>query len=100
MKNLDVNDFRKGFENNSNAVIIDVRTPEEEVEGLIPDSVTINIMEPNFSAKIMELDKTKTYYVYCRSGRRSATACQFMEKQGLTAFNLIGGIQSWNQSQG
>lgn len=97
MENLDITNFKKGFENDPNAVIIDVRTPEEEAEGLIPNSININIMDSNFPSKIAELDQTKSYYVYCRSGGRSATACQFMEKQGLTAYNLLGGIQAWNQ---
>ena len=96
MQNLDVNSFKEGFENDENAVIIDVRTPEEEAEGLIPNSININIMEQSFPAKVMDLDKSKTYYVYCRSGGRSANACQLMEKNGLKAFNLIGGIQAWN----
>jgi len=53
-------------------------------------------MEQSFPAKVMDLDKTKSYYVYCRSGGRSASACQFMDKQGLTVYNLLGGIQAWN----
>lgn len=96
MNNLTINEFVDGFQNDQNAVIIDVRTPEEEAEGLIPNSINMNLMEQSFPAKVMDLDKTKNYYVYCRSGGRSATACQFMEKQGLTTFNLLGGIQAWN----
>jgi rhodanese-related sulfurtransferase len=96
MKNLNVHSFKEGFENDENSIIIDVRTPEEEAEGMIPNSINMNIMEQNFPAKVMDLDKSKSYYVYCRSGARSASACQFMEKQGLTAFNLEGGINAWN----
>lgn len=97
MKNLDVKEFRQGIEEDEKAVIIDVRSPEEEAEGLIPNSININIMEPSFPAKIMDLDKSKNYYVYCRSGGRSANACQFMDNQGLNTYNLSGGIIAWNQ---
>jgi rhodanese-related sulfurtransferase len=96
MKNLSIEEFFNGFQNDHNEVIIDVRTIEEEAEGLIPNSLNINLMEPSFPEKVMDLDKSKDYYVYCRSGGRSATACQFMEKQGLTSFNLVGGIGAWN----
>lgn len=97
MKDLDANTFREKIKSDETAVIIDVRTPEEEVEGTINGALNINLMESSFPAKVMDLDKSKTYYVYCRSGGRSATACQFMEKNGLTAYNLKGGIQAWNR---
>lgn len=96
MKNLDVNTFKEKISSDVDAVIIDVRTTEEEVEGTIEGAINLNIMEAAFPAKVMDLDKSKNYYVFCRSGGRSATACQFMEKQGLNAFNLEGGIQAWN----
>lgn len=97
MKDLDANTFREKIKSDETAVIIDVRTPAEEVEGTIKGALNINLMESSFPAKVMDLDKSKTYYVYCRSGGRSATACQFMEKNGLTAYNLKGGIQAWNR---
>lgn len=97
MTNLTVNEFENGFENDDNAIIIDVRTPEEENEGLIPNSTNMNLMEQSFPTKVMDLDKSKNYYVYCRSGGRSVSACRFMEKNGLTTYNLLGGIQAWNQ---
>jgi rhodanese-related sulfurtransferase len=96
MKNLNVQEFKTAIESNPNAVIIDVRSPEEEIEGKIEKSINLNIMEQSFPAKVMDLDKTKEYYIYCRSGARSASACQFMEKQGFNAHNLEGGIQAWN----
>lgn len=97
MKDLDANSFREKIKTDATAVVIDVRTPEEEVEGTIDGALNLNLMEAAFPAKVMDLDKSKTYYVYCRSGGRSATACQFMEKNGLTAYNLKGGIQAWNR---
>ena len=43
-----------------------------------------------------KLDTTKNYYVYCRSGVRSVTACQILESLGIkNTFNLLGGIMSW-----
>lgn len=97
MKNLAVTEFKQKIEEDPNAVIIDVRSPQEEAEGLIDNSININIMDPSFAEKVKALDPEKNYYVYCRSGGRSSSACGFMEQQGLTAFNLAGGIMAWNQ---
>lgn len=98
MKSIDVIELKNELKTNSKAVLIDVRTPEEEAEGLIENSLRINISSESFPAKIMDLDKSKTYYVYCRSGGRSANACRYMESLGLEAINVEGGIMAWNQT--
>jgi rhodanese-related sulfurtransferase len=42
------------------------------------------------------LDKSKNYYVYCRSGNRSGQACAIMQSVGFeTAHNLVGGFMEW-----
>jgi len=42
------------------------------------------------------LDSTKTYFVYCRSGARSAQACQLLKHHGISdCYNLLGGILEW-----
>ena len=97
MENLDAESFRDKIKADPKAVIIDVRTPEEEIEGMIEGSRNINIMDPSFMSSVMELDKDKNYYVFCRSGNRSGNACRFMEQNGLNAYNLEGGIQAWNE---
>ncbi|MAY85099.1 MAG: rhodanese [Flavobacteriales bacterium] len=97
MKNLNAIEFKEQIENDPKAVIIDVRAPEEEAEGLIPNSLNINLMDPSFAQKVSQLDPEKHYYVYCRAGGRSSSACGFMESNGYTTFNLAGGIQAWNQ---
>lgn len=95
-KNIDVEEFRtKMLE--ENVEVIDVRGEEEKAEGFIEGATTINIMGPSFQQSISELDKNKTYLIYCRSGNRSSTACSFMARQGFEKlFNLSGGIKAWN----
>lgn len=97
MENLQASEFKKRIEEDEKAVVIDVRAPQEEVEGLIENSTNINIMDPSFAERVKSLEKDKNYYVYCRAGGRSASACSFMEMQGLTTFNLAGGIIAWNE---
>ena len=95
-KNIKAEEFDK-LSKESNAVILDVRTPEEEVEGFIEGAKNINIMGPSFADEIKGLDREKMYLVYCRSGNRSGTACGFMSSNGFeNLYNLEGGIQAWN----
>lgn len=86
------------FESDNNAVMLDVRTEEEYNDGIIPTATNIDIrQESEFIEFIEALDKTKNYYVYCRSGMRSANACAIMNQIGIpNTFNLVGGILAWN----
>lgn len=96
-ENLDAQSFQHKTENTENAVILDVRSPQEYQEGHIPGAVNINIQDPDFMDKLDELATDKTYLVYCRSGVRSAKACHMMGSQGFEhLYNLDGGILEWS----
>ncbi len=79
------------------SVIIDVRTPEEYKTGHLLNSQLLDIQEPQiFFDNIKGFDKSRSYFIYCRSGSRSAMACQILKQQGiLNCFNLLGGILDW-----
>lgn len=98
MKNLDNKAWEKAQEADDNSVILDVRTPEEYEEKHIPNSKLINVQESQaFVDEIQKLDKSKSYYVYCRSGGRSAMAANIMEQMGFSdVANLEGGITDWH----
>jgi len=96
--NLSAFDFQKRISSDEKAVIIDVRTPQEFNEGHIQNSVLIDIYNPNFQINILALDKTKNYYIYCRSGKRSFHAGVFMLSEGFTSVqHLEEGIISWSE---
>ncbi len=80
-----------------NAVILDVRTDDEVAEGVIANAIHIDFFKgEDFVAEVDALDKSKNYYVYCRSGNRSGQACAIMEELGFdNAFNLEGGTLEW-----
>ncbi len=84
--------------NDHNAVILDVRTEEEVEDGFIPNMLNIDIrMGQGFLDEVEKLDKSKNYYVYCRSGARSAQACTLMAQMGFeTTYNLVGGFMNWD----
>jgi rhodanese-related sulfurtransferase len=74
--NLAQEDWVSQFEADENAVILDVRT-EGEFEG---NAINIDIHLGQGFVTEIESDKTKNYYVYCRSGMRSAKACEIMNE--------------------
>jgi len=94
-KNLNGKEFKDGYQNASNAVLLDVRTAGEYASGTIKNSKNLDITSPRFVDSISKLDKGAEYYIFCRSGGRSAQACAIMAKQGLKVHNLSGGIGAW-----
>ena len=97
MEDLSQDEWAEQLANDDNAVVLDVRTDAEVAEGIIPNAIHIDIYTgQDFIDAIEELDKSKNYYVYCRSGNRSGKACQVMEELGFAnAYNLEGGIMQW-----
>ena len=98
MKNLSQIEWRNLLSEDSAADIIDVRTPNECAEGIIENATTINFLDASaFLEAISKLDKNKNYYLYCRSGSRSAQACHMLDSLGFkTTYNLVGGMLAWN----
>ena len=79
------------------AVIVDVRTEDECATGIIPGALNLDIYKgQGFIYMLEELDPSKTYFVYCHAGGRSAQACGIMRQLGFDkVYNLIGGISQW-----
>lgn len=95
-KLTDVAGAKKMIANNPNIVILDVRTPEEFSGGAIPNAIEIDVKNPNFDSKIEELDKSKQYLLYCRSGIRSGKASKKMYSAGFTDLtSMEGGYNAW-----
>ncbi|OJJ14840.1 rhodanese family protein [marine bacterium AO1-C] len=94
---VNAGELQEALKKDKKAQLIDVRSPGEFQSGHIAKSKNINVMAPGFKSQIESLDKTKTYYVYCRSGMRSARACKIMAKNGFeNVYNLKGGVMGWN----
>jgi rhodanese-related sulfurtransferase len=85
------------FAANPEFVLIDVRTTEEVNDGAIANSKHIDVLEQDsFKNAVQELDKSKTYYLYCRSGGRSTRAAEMMKAMGFeNLYNVEGGITAW-----
>lgn len=85
------------LQQDENAFILDVRTEDEVEEGYIPNATNIDIyLGQGFLEELEKLDKSKNYYVYCRSGNRSGQACAIMNSVGFeNTYNLEGGFMNW-----
>ena len=75
--------------------VLDVRTPQETVGGVLPGAQLIPIDQ--LEGRLDELPRDgKTTLVCCAGGGRSAAACEFLSEQGFSnLLNLAGGIGSW-----
>ncbi len=97
IENLSPDEFKRKMEEDKKAVLIDVRTKPEFIQGRIPKAKLIDISSSSFTAEIAKLDKNRPYFVYCQSGMRSRAACSNMKKLGFeNVYNLAGGISRWN----
>lgn len=80
-------------------ILLDVRTAGEYAAGHIDGALNIDVEGMTFAGEIKQLDNTKTYAIYCQSGRRSRIAAETMTKAGFTnLFNLDKGIGSWQSA--
>jgi len=81
---------------NPDFVILDVRTPQEFLQGHIDGAINIDFRSKSFRDELNKLNKTKTYLVYCRTGYRSGLAAEIMEDLGFQhIYNMKGGIVKW-----
>ena len=83
----------------SNIAILDVRTAKEFADGHVAGAVNIDVNQTDFAQKIDQLDRSKTYIVYCRSGRRSSKAVGIMATKGFkNLYNVSDGFLGWNKN--
>jgi rhodanese-related sulfurtransferase len=98
MINLDASTFAQKI-TEKDVVLLDVRTPDEFIQSHIPDALNIDVQSDYFIADVNALDKSKSYAVYCRSGKRSVLASEVLDQIGVNnVYNLIGGIIEWQES--
>lgn len=96
---LSPTEFSQQIKTTENAAILDVRTPEEFAGGYINNATNIDYNGRGFADEISKLDKDKTYYVYCLSGKRSESAASYMRNNGFkNVINLEGGILAWESN--
>ncbi|MBW3042790.1 molybdopterin-synthase adenylyltransferase MoeB [Prochlorococcus marinus] len=79
-------------------LLIDVRNPNEHIEGSISGSRLIPLSTIESGAAINEMKNLaaqKKLYIFCKSGKRSLRAIKHLKKFGITGINIEGGIEAW-----
>jgi rhodanese-related sulfurtransferase len=85
--------------NRKDAVIVDVREPNEFKTGRIPHARNIPVDRISERVKELEKLKTKPLLLVCQTGSRSAQACAGLLKDGFAqAVALSGGMAAWQQA--
>ena len=80
----------------TSAIILDVRQPEEFAEGHLAQAINLDWLNQTvFINGLAKLNKQKTYYIYCRSGRRSQAAAGKLKAEGFQVIDLKGGYLHW-----
>jgi rhodanese-related sulfurtransferase len=96
MKSISVEELKQKLDSGEDVKLLDVREPQEKAEADLGGRLV-----PLGRVQTMQIDeledwKDKSVVVYCRSGRRSAFACQVLDQLGFKeTYNLEGGILDW-----
>ena len=79
---------------NKEAIVIDVRTPAEYLEGHIPDVANIPLDE--LEKRTGEVPRDKEVVLICHSGNRSMQGTKLLRSKGFdNVFSSAGGMSAW-----
>ena len=93
-KQPDIHQGVTDYRNTPEAVLLDVRTPQEYREGHIPGSKNLPLQTIDKVSSVVE-NKDTALYVYCYSGARSRQAVSYLQYMGYNNVNNIGGIAAY-----
>ena len=78
------------------AIIVDVRTPEEFAQAHVQGARNIPVQELARRFNELGSDKHVPVVLYCRSGARSAVAAKLLRDHGFTQVTDIGAMGNWD----
>ncbi|MDJ0316691.1 MULTISPECIES: rhodanese-like domain-containing protein [Arthrobacter] len=79
------------------AVILDVREDYEWVAGHVDGAIHIPLEQ--LPERLEELDPDTDLNIICRTGGRSFRATTWLNQNGYSAFNVVGGMGAWFEAQ-
>jgi len=93
LNNKDYKDFIASYNTSNDGILLDVRTADEFKEGSINGARHFDYLVEDLADQLETLDPTKSYYIFCRTGRRSLRVCVLMKNAGFTkVVNLENGM--------
>lgn len=91
-------DLIQKFQGDTNFIIIDLRPRNMFYEGHIENSIYYDVFSENFDNWVSQLNKDKTYLLYCNAGYRSAIALDKMKQMGFkNLYHMFEGLQEWKK---
>lgn len=98
MKEISATELRQRLARKDRIFLLDVRQPDEYAAGHINGAVLIPLGE--LPQRLGELRQDDEIVVNCKSGGRSAKACELLSRHGFAhVTNLKGGFLGW-QAEG
>ena len=80
----------------SDYILVDVRTIEEYESGHIQDAINFDYYSESFQKEILSLDKSASIVLYCRTQNRSTKTANYLKENGYKEITVLeGGITSW-----
>ena len=81
---------------NTEHILVDVRTIEEYESGHIQDAVNFDFYSESFQKEILSLNKSSSIILYCRTQNRSTKTANYLKDNGYKEIAVLeGGITSW-----
>ena len=94
---LSPTEFQSKLNDTPDAILLDVRRPEEIVIERLENSLSI-VFDDSFETKLDDLEQ-KPLFVYCASGKRSAKAAAILRGKGYKhVYELEGGLGAWKEA--
>mgnify|MGYP000869424055 CR=1 FL=1 len=92
---IGVADLKAQLDRGERMLLLDVRSAEEYAnDGHVASSTLIPL--PELAGRLSELPADTPIVCICRSGNRSATACDLLARQGFAKLsNVQGGMTAW-----
>ena len=85
---------------NEDAIVLDVRTPEEFAGGHLEGAQLLDFNSGEFAAALPSLDPEAEYVIYCRSGNRAGQAMALMQRDGIENVTNLGSLEQAAQATG
>jgi len=81
---------------NTDYILVDLRTAELYVSGHIQDAVNFDFYSESFQNDILILEKSSSIILYCRTQNRSTKTANYLKENGYKEIIVLaGGITSW-----
>ena len=92
---IDYENAKMILKNDKNAILLDVRSPQEYKEGHLENSINLPLYDIEEKCNKVLPNKENTIRIYCQSGNRSKRAMQILKKENYTnLYNIEGGMDS------